>query len=202
MEDDLCRFHTFKDVFLLGQDGKKVNAKGNALRTELVEERKVDVETNAEIWTHSKKRRDMNDWRDYISHGNDVSKELDADFNLQRIHLMSHWVEQICRYGALQQYSSMRHEQAHITNIRDGWNASNHNLNYLQQVSPFSIAFSASKSESSISKPSSSVERSVLPPAKSSLPVLIWLPPGAPSHLQSPNSWYPKTAMMESILTL
>jgi hypothetical protein len=36
MEDALCRFHTFKDVFLLGQAGKKVKAKANTLRTELV----------------------------------------------------------------------------------------------------------------------------------------------------------------------
>jgi len=53
-----------------------------------------------------------------------------------------------------------------------------------------------------MSMPSLSVEKTGLPPAKSSLPVLIWLPPGAPSHLQSPTSWDPKTAVMESILML
>ena len=31
----------------------------------------------------------------------------------------------------------MRHEQAHKTNLKDGWNASNHNLNYLPQVITF-----------------------------------------------------------------
>jgi hypothetical protein len=36
MEDALDRFHSFKDDFLLGQTSKKANAKGNALRTELV----------------------------------------------------------------------------------------------------------------------------------------------------------------------
>ena len=60
---------------------------------------------------------------------------------------------------------------------------------------PFSVVFSASKSESSISKPSLSVGRTALPPAKSSLPV-------PPSHMRSPNSWGPKTAVMGSILTL
>jgi hypothetical protein len=79
----------------------------------------------------------MNAWRDYISHEIDVSKELDADFNFPKIHLMSHWVEQIRRYGALQQYSAERHEQAHKTNLKDDWNASNHNLNYLPQVITF-----------------------------------------------------------------
>jgi len=79
----------------------------------------------------------MNAWRDYISHEIDVSKGLDANFIIPKIHLMSHWVEHIRRYSALQQYSALRHEQAHTMNLKDGWNASNHNLNYLPQVITF-----------------------------------------------------------------
>jgi hypothetical protein len=63
----------------------------------------------------------------------DASKTLEADFNIPTIHVMCHWVEQICRYRALQQYSAERHEYAHKTILKDGWNASNHNLNYLPQ---------------------------------------------------------------------
>jgi hypothetical protein len=37
----------------------------------------------------------------------------------------------------LQQYSAERHEQSHKTNLKNGWNASNHNLNYLPQVITF-----------------------------------------------------------------
>jgi hypothetical protein len=37
----------------------------------------------------------------------------------------------------LQQYSAERHEQAHKMNLKDGWNASNHNHNYLPQVITF-----------------------------------------------------------------
>jgi len=102
-----------------------------------VKKRKVDEETHAETWTPYKKGCEMNTWRDYISHELDVSKELDADFNFPKIHLMSHWVKQIPRCGALQQYSAKKHEQAHKTNLKDGWNASNHNLNYLPQVITF-----------------------------------------------------------------
>jgi len=79
----------------------------------------------------------MNTWRDYISDEIDISKELDADFNCPKIHLMSHWAEQIRRYGALLLCSAERHEQAQKTNLKDGWNASNHNLNYLPQVITF-----------------------------------------------------------------
>jgi hypothetical protein len=133
MEDALSRFHTFKDVFLLGRSCKKAKAKPTTLRMELMKTRKVDKERNAATWTTFKQRGEMNDWRDFIRHEIDFSKELDADFNVPNIHLMSHWVEQICRYEALQQYSSERHEQAHNTNLKDGWNASNHNLNSLTQ---------------------------------------------------------------------
>jgi len=137
MEDAMHRFHNFKDVFLLRRAGKKAMAKANALRTELVKKQKVDKETSAETWTPSKNWHEMNTWWAYFSHEIDVSKVLDADFNFPTIHLMSYWVEQIRRYGALQQYSAERHEQAHKTNLKDSWNASNHNLNYLPQVITF-----------------------------------------------------------------
>jgi len=131
MEDALRRFHTFKHVFLLGRAGKKAKAKANTLRTELIKKRNVDEKTNTETWTPSTKRREMKAWWEYISHEIDVSKEFDADVNIPKIHLMSHWVEQIRRYRALQQYCAEIHEQAHKTNLEDGWNACNHNLNYL-----------------------------------------------------------------------
>jgi hypothetical protein len=102
-----------------------------------VKKRKVEEETNADSWTQSKKWREMNAWRDYISNGIDISKEFDADFNFPKIHLMSHSAEQIRRYGAFQQYSAERHEQAQKTNLKDSWNASNHNLNYLPQEITF-----------------------------------------------------------------
>jgi len=133
-EDALHRVHTFRDVFLLGRAGEQAKAKVNALRTDLVKKRKVDEETTAETWTLSKKWREMNVWWDYISHQIDISQEEDADFNFPMIQLMSQWVEQIRWYGALQLYSAKRHEQAHKTNLKDGWNASNHNFNYLPQV--------------------------------------------------------------------
>ena len=101
MEDTIRRFHTFKDVFLLGRADKKTKATANDQRTELKKKQKVDEETDAETWTQSTMQRHMNVWRDYYSHKIDVTKELDADFNLPKIHVMSHWVEQIRQYAAL-----------------------------------------------------------------------------------------------------
>jgi hypothetical protein len=50
MHDVLRHFHTVKDDFSLGPAGKQAKAKPNALNTELMKKRKVDEETNAEIW--------------------------------------------------------------------------------------------------------------------------------------------------------
>jgi hypothetical protein len=119
LEDSLGHFLTFKEVFLLRQAGKRVKAKAHALRMELVKKRKVDMEANAETCTESKKSGEMDSWRDYISHKIEVFKELDADFNFPKIHLMSHWVKQIRHSGALQQYFAERHEQVHKTNLKD-----------------------------------------------------------------------------------
>jgi hypothetical protein len=137
MQDVKCHFQTFKDVFLLGRAGKKAKAKAFGLRTELVKKRKVDKETNADTWTQSKKRSEMNACWDYISQEREVSKESDADYIFPKIHLMSHWVGQIRRYGTLQQYSAESPEHAPKTNLKDVWNASNHNRNYLPQVITF-----------------------------------------------------------------
>jgi hypothetical protein len=147
-------------------------------------------------------RREMNAWRDYISDEIDVSKEFDADFNFPKIHLMSHWVEKIRRYRALQQYSAKRHEQAHKTYLKEGWNASNHNLNYLPQGITFQGRILFFEIRELNLQALAQRQRTTLPPAKSSLPMLIGLPPWAPSHMPSPKSWGHKTAVMESILTL
>jgi len=79
----------------------------------------------------------MNAWRYHISHEIDVSKELEADFSFPKIHLMSHWGEQIHWYWAFQQYAAERHEHALQTILKDVWNASNHNHNSLPQVIDF-----------------------------------------------------------------
>jgi hypothetical protein len=134
MDDTFCDFPTFKVVFLLGRAGKKAQAKSNALRTELVKTWMVDEETHADTWKLSNKLCKLNPWWNNNSYEIDNSTGLDEDFNFPKFHIMSDWVEQIRWYGALQQYSAKRHEQAHKTKLKDGWNSSNQILNYLPQV--------------------------------------------------------------------
>jgi hypothetical protein len=95
IEDALHRVQTVKDLCLLGPAGTKAKAKANALRTQLMKKRKVDEEPNAETWTPSKKWPEMSAWQDYISYMIDISQELDADFHYRKLHLMSHWAEQV-----------------------------------------------------------------------------------------------------------
>jgi hypothetical protein len=137
MGDALHRFPTFKDVCLLRRACKEANAQGNALRTEVVKTRKVDKKTNVDTRTLSKTWHEMNHRRKFLRHEIDGSKELDADFNFVKVHLISHWVEQIRQHGALHHYSAKRHEHPHNTNLKDSWNGSNHNLNCLPQVITF-----------------------------------------------------------------
>jgi len=103
MEHPLRRFHTFNDVFLLGESGKKAKANANALRMDLMNKWRIDKETKAETWMLSKQQREINAWQEYISHKIDVSMEFNAGFTVPKIPLMPHWVEQILSYGALQQ---------------------------------------------------------------------------------------------------
>jgi len=192
MEDAFHSFHAFKNVYLLGRAGNKAKAKANAVRTQLVKNREVDEETNAETWTPSKKRREMNAWCVDISHKIDVSKDLDADFKFPKIDVMSHWVEQIRRYRTLQQYSAERHEQAHKTNLKDGWNDSNHNLNYLPQVITFPhriLCFEIRELnlQALTQRQENSTAACKVVPAGASLAA-----PWAPNHMQSPIHEAPK----------
>ena len=141
------------------------------------------METNAETWTPSKKQCKMNAWQDNISHKIDVSKELDADFNLPKIHLRSHWAQQIHRYGDLQQHSTERQEVAHKRTSRMVATPQIRISTTCQKYSLFNVACSASESAGSISKHSLSGGRPALPPPKSYLPVLILLPLSVPSHM-------------------
>ena len=133
-EDILTRFHAFKDVFSLGRASKTVKIKANALSTEIVKKWKIDEETNDDTSALSHKRHEMKAWRDTIRHVIDVSIMIDDNFNIRKIHLMTYWVEQIGRYGALPQRSAQRHAQAHKMYWKDSWIASNYKLNDLWRV--------------------------------------------------------------------
>jgi len=134
-EDGYRRFPTFKSIFLVWWAGNKVKAKAYARRMELVKKWKVDEVTNPKTWMLLNTQDEITPWLGYIIPTENSSKAVDTDFIHQTIHLISHRVEQMCSYGALQQHSAKRHEQVHETNLKDRRNASNNNLNYLPDIS-------------------------------------------------------------------
>jgi len=102
----------------------------------------------------------------------------------------------------LQQYFAERHEQAHKTTLKDSWNASNHNLNYLPQVITFQrriLCFEIRELnlQTLAQRRANSAAACKVLPSGADLAA-----PWAPSHMRSPNSGGPKTAVMESILML
>jgi len=82
----------------------------------------------------------------------------------------------------LQKYSAEIHEQAHKTNLKDGWNASNHNLNYLPQVITFQRRILCFEIRVLNLQAIAQRQENSAAACKVLLPVLIWLPPRAPSH--------------------
>jgi hypothetical protein len=144
----------------------------------------------------------MNPQWDYIGHQIDVSKVLDTDVNLPKIRLISHWVEQIHRYGALQQCSAERPKQAHNMNLKDGWNASSHNLNYLPQVSTFQRRIRCFEiRELNLQALAQCRENSAFTCQVLSFSADLAAPLN-PSYMLSPNSCDYKTTVMECILSL
>jgi hypothetical protein len=102
----------------------------------------------------------------------------------------------------LQQYSGGRHEQAHKTNLKDGWNASNHNLNYLPPVITFQrriLYFEVRELnlQALAQRRENSAAACKVLPSGADLAA-----PLSPQLYAKPEFKDPKTAVMESILTL
>jgi hypothetical protein len=90
---------------------------------------------------------------------------------------MSHLVKQILRYGALQQNSAERYEHGYKMKFRDGWNASNHTLNYPSQVITFQHRILCFEVRELNLQALLSISTAAQPHATSSLSELIWLHP-------------------------
>jgi hypothetical protein len=103
LEDALHRFHTIKDIVLLGRACKSPTAEANTQRKQLLKKRKVDEETNGDTSMPSQEWHERNAWRDNISHKIDVSKELDTNFTFLKIQMMFHSHKPIGKYRTFQQ---------------------------------------------------------------------------------------------------
>jgi len=102
----------------------------------------------------------------------------------------------------LQQYSAERHEQAHKTNLKDNWNASNHNFNYLPQVITFQCRILCLEiRELNLQALAQRWENSAAACKVFPSGADLAGPLSSQSYVK-PKFMGPKTAVMESILTL
>jgi hypothetical protein len=133
MDDALSRFHTHKPVFLKYRASKRTTAESRALRKELIEERDHEL-ANHQSESASARDRRAKRWNDYIH--SEVAQLLEggSDFNLPKLHLLTHFRKSIERFGSLPQWSTETGETAHKAQIKSGYRASNRTGNFYLQI--------------------------------------------------------------------
>jgi len=123
MQRYLCVFHETKDVFLCFRAGKKAKRSAAEAHKSLLQE-KTEVQGSAQHLTASEKAK--------VCQGNNLERrELvdeilreGAHYNFPKIHLISHYAEQIPKCGALGQFSTDISETMHKP-FKDAYRRSN-----------------------------------------------------------------------------
>jgi len=123
MEDYLDQFHRMKDIILEFRVTKRTQAKVDKQRKEIRGQRAVIRERVAQSqWRRMRDddRDEEDELRMYMIHG-------ESHFNFIKIHLLSHFCDQIRQFGNIPMYSTESGELAHKTQIKEGWGQSNKN---------------------------------------------------------------------------
>jgi len=133
MKDYLWHFHTYKDVLLRFWASKAVKAAPKKASRDLCEEHsQLLTSDKPQGKTSSKRRKLMQELRleteelvhDFLTTG--------ANYNFPKMHLISHFTDQINKYGSLPQYSTEICEASHKP-LKDAYRCSNH-LNAIPQI--------------------------------------------------------------------
>lgn len=128
MNDYLADFHKYKEVFLRFRAPKAVKRAVRVATRDLRSTQKVEA---SEAST-SKRRKLTEEFRiEQEEMANDLLTE-GAHYNFPKMHLISHFADQIFRYGSLPQYSTDICEALHKP-LKDGYRRSNH-INVLPQI--------------------------------------------------------------------
>jgi len=118
----LERFHAEKEVFLRFRAGKKAKGLARMEKANLASEQRrqsaLDLITSAQIRKlREADREEREALEEEILTGN-------SHFNFPKIHMLSHYTEQISRFGTLQQYSTEICESSH-KGLKDAYRRSN-----------------------------------------------------------------------------
>jgi hypothetical protein len=132
MSDSLRRFHDHKNVFSRYRADKKVRAAAKKQETEMIAEREAELRNSG--LSATQKRNITTRWRSKIDLEKTKTLEDGGQFNLPKMHAMRHFVPQIERFGSLLGFDSSITEVSHKFSIKHGYNASNRNVSYTEQI--------------------------------------------------------------------
>jgi len=123
MEDYLNQFHKLKDIFLEFRVTKRTQDNVDKQRKEIRRQRALVIERVAPSLRGQK--RDDN-----CQEENTLCLDLvrgESHFNFIKMHLLSHFCDNIPQFGNIPMYSTEIGELAHKTQIKAGWRQSNKN---------------------------------------------------------------------------
>jgi len=133
MKDYLRNFHTFKDIFLRFRASKAVKAAVKEASKDLREEHsKLLPSDSSQSKTSSKHWKIMQELQletQELVHDVLTSR---ANYNFPKMYLISHFADQISKYGSLLQYSTEICEALHKP-LEDAYRRSNH-INAMPQI--------------------------------------------------------------------
>ncbi|KAF8418320.1 hypothetical protein EV426DRAFT_679831 [Tirmania nivea] len=133
MKDYLEDFHKYKEVFLRFRATKSSKAAAKLASKDLrAEHQRLLASDELHMETPSKRRKlqqELQQETEQLVHDTLTSG---AHYNFPKMHLISHFVDQIAKYGSLPQYSTEICEASHKP-LKDAYRRTNH-INALPQI--------------------------------------------------------------------
>src|SRR5258706_5242904 len=128
MKDYLEDFHKYKEVFLRFRATKAVKHAAKEAAREFRSEQRLNASDEAPARKRQKQTQVQLESEDVV---NDILTE-GAHYNFPKMHLVSHFADQITQYGSLPQYSTEICEASHKP-LKDAYRRSNH-VNAIPQI--------------------------------------------------------------------
>jgi len=121
MEEYVAQFHATKAIFLEFRISKQTQEKADELRKELRHQRaqmRERVPPSQQHGITDEDREEENDQRMELIHS-------ESNFNILKMHLISHFRDHIYMFGNIPMHSTVYGELAHNEQIKDGWRRPN-----------------------------------------------------------------------------
>ena len=132
MQECLHEFHRNKDIFRPYRADKKANREVEVMIQDLRQQRDRELAApGLTVVQRDELRRLWND--DVIPQTRREERAARGEFNLPKLHMSTHFVDYVVRYGNIRQFNSAIGEKAHLK-VKAGYRASNRTGDYLAQM--------------------------------------------------------------------